>query len=1011
MSDRFWQAKIYTLVKSLNLKQVRGILNNAQDEKQANIYLKALEAVLSQSSNETIINASELGGLINDASDRATFNRIPIQNNSNKIVVKHLLSGKPLNLDLEATDVSNIRALEKVRQKVQTDKEENKTEEEHLPCSLKELFWWLWRCLPQAISKQHGAESLLIPASDNLPDASIWSDDSLSAALAGALAGYKEEETESRPHLVIFSFSPIQELIKASRKMRDFWAGSWLLHYLSAKICWNIANKYGPDSLVYPSLYQQPLIDRWLLDKYPNLNNSDWIDSPSNRSLLTAGFPNVIVAVLPKSQVKAAMQTARQNLLSEWQNISDLVFEQLQSWSWMPDLDKKDPTWNGWLKSQWQTYWTALPLGKENLDLTQKEVNKQWVTAQNKTCNLWEKPLFSLEETQFIDAIKTQLESPSINVGSWWPYTFDELRFALSSVKNARTWTIPTAFTMRSTISGMGSIVTPNSQSLKIENKDQDKELIAEKQQREKNLQKYQTVLGLFDGKEQLNATETVKRGLHFVLPSLINLGELDYEEEPEEKIAASYPDLCSGVAGWLRTQPRPVWNYYNQACQKIVKDFPWTKNRKNHNKATAFMPWGIPWIDEKHKTIRFHQRYNPRLLNAGWAIEDFPTSENNNEVKKDKQDELKKLKQEINRHFSSGNNPTDWYVIAVGDGDDMNKWLKGKKLKKYEHYLGDSLLKNPPDVISKPLKDMQKKVDKRMGPSTHNALSRALLDFSNRLVPYLTEERYAGRLIYSGGDDVFAYTNLWEWDKWLWDVRQCFCGANDPLGEFSSSGDYWQWQKEERPEIIPDRPLFTMGSKATISFGLVIAHHSVPLAIALENVRKAEKGENGEEGAKDHCAVIEGKNPPKQEKYAVQVRVIFGNGNILKATSKFEVFHYWQELLETIQNLEVSQRNSLPALFEQAAQTWQDHPAPPTKDAIAAWTKAFCDRRESLKIDQSATSDIQEKLSNYVQLLIEQTQDKPCQQEKAKECDKQIQNWLKLAAFVLRNREIKLKH
>lgn len=67
------------------------------------------------------------------------------------------------------------------------------------------------------------------------------------------------------------------------------------------------------------------------------------------------------------------------------------------------------------------------------------------------------------------------------------------------------------------------------------------------------------------------------------------------------------------------------------------------------------------------------------------------------------------------------------------------------------------------------------------MGPATHSALSRSLLDFANQLVPYLTESRYAGRLIYCGGDDILAYTNLWEWDKWLWDIRQCFKGQEDP--------------------------------------------------------------------------------------------------------------------------------------------------------------------------------------------------------------------------------------
>ena len=91
----------------------------------------------------------------------------------------------------------------------------------------------------------------------------------------------------------------------------------------------------------------------------------------------------------------------------------------------------------------------------------------------------------------------------------------------------------------------------------------------------------------------------------------------------------------------------------------------------------------------------------------------------------------------------------------------------------------------------------------KRMGPATHNALSRALLDFSNQLVPYLSEKRYAGRLIY-GGDDVLAYTNLWEWDNWLWDIRQCFRGDKDPGEKFESEGDYWRWLSNEPAPVPP---------------------------------------------------------------------------------------------------------------------------------------------------------------------------------------------------------------
>jgi CRISPR-associated protein Cmr2 len=984
VSDRFWLTKIRTLVKSLNLEYIKELLN----EERANFYLDtAINLTQHESVDSKLLQAINDARLINDASDRAIFNRIEIKNNSQQIIVKHLLSGARLGLNLEATQTGNIKASSKA------EVGEQRAEENVSNDSLPELFWWLWRCLPQAIAKKTGAESLLIPASNNLPDASLWSDASLSSALAGALVGYKDEdvvgevasststvrdEPKSRPHLVIFSFSPIQEMIKASRKMRDFWAGSWLLHYLSAKICWNIANKYGADSLVYPSLYQQPLIDRWLLDKYPNFSNS--IDTPSNRSLLTAGFPNVIVVVLPKSQVKAAMQTARQNLLDEWQNISDRVFSQLKEWGWMPDLEPEDPTWNGWLKAQWQTYWTALPLGEIDETLTNKELENtelfdRWVNRQNQTCNLKENSLFLKEEREFIFAVRDRLENPGVNVGSWWPYTFDELRYALSAVKSARTWTIPTAFTMRSTVSGIGSVVTPKSYEFK---RDRDNNHLPIRDNEQKRHESLQKIRGLFDDKEQLNATETVKRGLHLVLPGLLNLDK--------ERIAASYPDLTSGVAGWLRTnQKNPnFWQHYNKACQDIVKNFDWTKNQINRTKPTAYMSWGIPWIDDD-RNLSSNQKYNPRLLNAGWAIEDYPEQD-----KDQKQDQLKQLKNKISEYFSPGNNPTDWYVLAVGDGDGMGEWLKGTKLENYERYLGDALLKNPPSAIAESLNKL-KTVNKRMGPSTHNALSRALLDFSNRLVPYLTEERYAGRLIYSGGDDVFAYTNLWEWDKWLWDVQQCFRGADDPHQEFNNRGDYWQWQGEYKPKSIPDRPLFTMGSKATISFGLVIAHHSVPLAIALESLWQAEAE------AKEHFAIIEGEHKPKD---AVQVRVLFGNGNTLSATSKFEVFHHWQKLLETLQTLPNSDRNSLSALLEQAAQTWKEHPAPFTDPGVInAWVKAFCDRREILSQDNSKA--IETQLALYLQSLIEQTQES--------ECDRQIQNWLKLAAFVLRNREINL--
>lgn len=343
-----------------------------------------------------------------------------------------------------------------------------------------------------------------------------------------------------------------------------------------------------------------------------------------------------------------------------------------------------------------------------------------------------------------------------------------------------------------------------------------------------------------------------------------------------------------------------------------------------------------------------------------------------------------------INKSYPS-NNPADWYVLAAGDGDDMSKWLQGEKLKEYGDYIPSQLSEKYGDYIPSQFKEdnsgfiesFQKflEVKKRMGPSTHNALSRALLDFSNQLVPYLTEQRYAGRLIYAGGDDVLAYTNLWEWDNWLWDIRQCFQGKKDPQDEFDSKGDYWT-ALETHPKIAK-RPLFTMGKNATISFGIVIVHHSVPLAIALESLWSAEAK------AKEHFYLKEGK---KDQKDAVQVRVLYGNGNTLKSTAKFDVFHEWQTL---IRDKELDS-----AIFEQATSLWSQHPAP-NREAILPWTKAFCDRRDQFQGDDTAKQQFQRNLADFLQALFLTTEEK--------DLDDEIQNWLKLAAFVKRNRNIKL--
>ncbi|MGQ9866924.1 MAG: type III-B CRISPR-associated protein Cas10/Cmr2 [Pseudanabaenaceae cyanobacterium] len=1006
----YWQAKIWGLLhdpvlKALHANYGRGgtsfwsdltVMQNWKDP-------HASGGTLSQH----ILSAD----YITSASDRAAIGSLSVSwdYDAQGLAISHLLSGAKQSWQLP--DRAHQEVISQGPQKRSVHL--STVERSLFPDAIKNstdprlVFWWLWRCLPEVVAERFDDPAMaLMPAETRIPDGSIWSHLSLTAALAGALAGYDLNPAEierwpqgkslSRPCLASFTFSPVQERIKASRKTRDFWAGSWLLHYLSAKVCWALAWKYGPDTLIYPSLYAQPLVDYWLLHGLAN-GNSDfggwgkhpefhrWVKTPDSRTLLTAGFPNVIVLVLPQGKVKAAMQMAKQTLLAEWEHLGDRTFAAIraQDPQWMPGLQPDGDTWGPWLKAQWQTYWSGYPLGDPQQELRSSDLYKtadnrrdEWTEAQNQFCLLSDKDaMFLEEERQFLVKAgelrkQKQHRNPfNANVGSWWAHAFDRLRQNLAATKNARSWELPTAFGVRSTVSGLGSALHAHRWHEHPNGKDPDAQVSLETSIKEQ----WQRRAGLFDGREMLNATETLKRALHKILPDLFP--EILANDRP----AVAYPDLTAGVAGYLQTQKSAI-AHFRLACQTILETFPETKDIV----AEMGGKWGIPWADGRCTLRDCH----PRLLSPGWLLEDLcdPQDENRPQLRKD-------LEQAI-AQFYPGNNPTHWYVIAAGDGDSMSKWLKGDLLGHYRDYVPERFVAKVQEQAQQGTSQLQEEVakcfarflnqKKRMGPSTHAALSRALLDFSNQLLPYLTEQRYAGRLIYGGGDDVLAYTNLWQWDTWLWDIRQCFRGAEDPKGEFAHSGDYWQWQDRSRvPENFPKRPLFTMGSKATISFGIVIAHHSVPLAIALEHMWEAEAE------AKEHKHVDSTGN--KKVKDAVQVRVIYGNGNVLKATGKFDAFHPWRSLPE-IPDVE-------PALFEQAATLWEQHPAP-VYTAIEPWCAAFCDRRE--KLTQENKPEFSEKLKAFLQALWNTTQET--------ERDREIENWLKLAAFVRRKRKIQME-
>ncbi|HEY9639299.1 MAG TPA: type III-B CRISPR-associated protein Cas10/Cmr2, partial [Coleofasciculaceae cyanobacterium] len=676
----------------------------------------------------------------------------------------------------------------------------------------RKVFWWFWRCYAPTSPQASEPKSL-----DNSPPISGWRPPSITAALAGATAGYythgkdyfKEGQKAGQPlqascpHAAVFMFTPLQALIQTSRTLEDVWAGGWLIHYLAAKICWKIAWKYGPDTLLYPCLFDQPLIDYWLLQQYPEFDQ--WIVRPSDQAQRLAKFPDHLVMILPDNgadpkatkgnPVWSTMIYAEQVLRQEWlalgQQVLALLQQQNLKWQAIhPQL------WEGWLEAQWQSYWVALPIEVSNF------------IGENNSPH------------SYVDQVDQQ-------VRSGWATILDQAVLSLKAVKQAQAWRLPTVFHLRSTLSGIGPVVCSmgDPENLAGETESQTHEF-------------WQNQSSLFDGTEELNATEVVRRALHQVLPDML---------------------------GW-----KP------------------------------------------------HQR-----LGDSWKM-----------------------------HASS-----EWRVLMAGAGDGIAAWLKEIKplaLKDYED------------------------------------LCRGLLDFSNHLVPYLVEQRYTGKLLYARGDDVLIATHLREWENLLWDLYQSLKGADDPEIErlqshpqtsqslnqyFKREGGYWHWQGDGT--TLPQRPLLTWGHRATPSFGLVIAHHSVPLPIALETLEAAK------------IAASHHQSPDGSRKDAVQVCVLQGNGDILTAIAKFDVFNAWRSLLDPLPGVQ-------PVLFEQAAQVWERHPAP-SLAAIEVWVTAFCSRRNFFKNHKQTRPIFQTLLTQFLRQLWQTAQ--------PEDGEGQVQNWLHLAAWILRNR------
>lgn len=284
------------------------------------------------------------------------------------------------------------------------------------------------------------------------------------------------------------------------------------------------------------------------------------------------------------------------------------------------------------------------------------------------------------------------------------------------------------------------------------------------------------------EGEERLDAIDTIKRFAH----TSTALKQLGVGFPSTSSIAtASFVERLLKEGMSLPSLQK--WIEASGMLERISADtIPYlTKLVDNESKREVVMRDGDCYFAETFTAYRLHKDYGEgekraeEIANKGQAA----------------------LRQLLNATATLGiARPTPYYAMIQMDGDKMGTLLSG----------------------------VENEIE-------HTEISKALSGFSRTDVPQIVQNEYPGRLIYAGGDDVFALAPL---------VRD----YKDTPGELITVLDLVHRLRETYVERVRDAVIDKdRQDKVSASTGIAIAHHFT----ALSYVRRTSKA--AEDRAKKH--------------------------------------------------------------------------------------------------------------------------------------------------------------
>lgn len=668
----------------------------------------------------------------------------------------------------------------------------------------RRLFLSLWRTIPEALQKEgaheYGLGQLwsLLPADSRMPDHSIWDHLSTASALVTALP---------EPAFFVFSIGPVQSFIETARKTRDLWMGSFLLSYLTWSAIKEIAATYGPDTVLFPTLRGQPLVDRWLSGERIDVGKA-----ASKSVLSTPTFPNRFLALLPRNEISRAGGMCKEAVESAWREIVVAVKEGIQKCDGsLKHCSGWDMIWERQTSRVFDTFWAAAPWPKD-VEEVFKQLDK-WVGGTR-----------DLQMISTMQELYDELEKTS-RPGFFYGPLYELAERGLGSRKASFLFDATEEPGFKCSLCGTREALH-----------DSDKASYPALKEFWERLSRAGGLEGqiLPKGREKLCAVCLTKRlsskfyfeglGVESRFSSTSTVAVSSFLCHVAEKVASGNESLREAMDEFVDSLSR-----YAEAVKIDTHSSPCAKAMSSCGKA------GIADLARLDGDWFFEETYAEDYQCRQIGIEE------SDELPKDKADLLRETKRSLRKFLGAAlengiRAPAKYFAVLFMDGDQMGRWLSGESAPKLLDTLHEKLASNPEKELHEKMRPHLEK-QRPLAPSLHSAISRSLADFALNVARHVVEARHAGKLVYAGGDDVIALVTLEDLLDVLHELQLLFSGIDD--GESFQNGNVRSGSGFVQ---IGSRLHMAMGEKATASIGVAVAHHKHPLSHVLQEARKMEK-------------------------------------------------------------------------------------------------------------------------------------------------------------------------